>query len=104
MGVLAVRPGSAITACVWLTHRSQMYTCGTPIITLTCFLLFPQNEHHTRSPEPGTRPLYPVTSTEKRLTCIDGGSPRAFWAWPLAWPSPSGPLGRQRSPALKGGS
>ena len=25
-------------------------------------------------------------------------------AWPLAWPSPSGPLGRQRSPALKGGS
>ena len=32
------------------------------------------------------------------------GSPRAFRAWPLAWPSPSGPLGRQRSPALKGGS
>jgi hypothetical protein len=25
-------------------------------------------------------------------------SPRAFWAWPLAWPSPSGPLGWQRSP------
>jgi hypothetical protein len=24
------------------------------------------------------------------------GSPRAFWAWPLAWPSPSGPLGWQR--------
>ena len=24
------------------------------------------------------------------------GSPRAFRAWPLAWPSPSGPLGRQR--------
>ena len=22
-------------------------------------------------------------------------SPRAFWAWPLAWPSPSGPLGWQ---------
>jgi hypothetical protein len=33
-----------------------------------------------------------------------GGSPRADRAWPLAWPSPSGPLGRQRSPALKGGS
>jgi hypothetical protein len=31
-------------------------------------------------------------------------SPRAARAWPLAWPSPSGPLGRQRSPALKGGS
>jgi hypothetical protein len=25
-----------------------------------------------------------------------GGSPRAIRAWPLAWPSPSGPLGRQR--------
>jgi hypothetical protein len=32
------------------------------------------------------------------------GSPRASRAWPLAWPSPSGPLGRQRSTALKGGS
>jgi hypothetical protein len=27
-----------------------------------------------------------------------------YRAWPLAWPSPSGPLGWQRSPALKGGS
>jgi hypothetical protein len=27
-----------------------------------------------------------------------GCSPRAFRAWPLAWPSPSGPLGWQRSP------
>ncbi len=27
-----------------------------------------------------------------------GGSLRAFRAWPLAWPSPSGPLGWQRSP------
>jgi hypothetical protein len=26
-----------------------------------------------------------------------GGSPRAFRAWPPAWPSPSGPLGWQRS-------
>ena len=26
------------------------------------------------------------------------GSPRAFRAWPLAWPSPLGPLGWQRSP------
>ena len=32
------------------------------------------------------------------------GSPRGYRAWPPAWPSPSGPLGRQRSPALKGGS
>jgi hypothetical protein len=31
-----------------------------------------------------------------------GGSPRALRAWPVAWPSPSGPLGRQRSLALSG--
>src|SRR6266568_9398756 len=30
-----------------------------------------------------------------------GGSPRAYRARPLAWPSPSGPLGRQRSPASR---
>jgi hypothetical protein len=34
---------------------------------------------------------------------ICGGAPRAYRAWPVAWPSPSGPLGWQRSPALKGG-
>jgi hypothetical protein len=28
--------------------------------------------------------------------CLTRGSPRAFRAWPLAWPSPSGPQGRQR--------
>jgi hypothetical protein len=33
-----------------------------------------------------------------------GGSSRAFWAWPLAWPSPSGPLGRQRSPGSRVGA
>jgi hypothetical protein len=31
-------------------------------------------------------------------------SPRAFRAWPLAWPSPSGPLGRQRSPGSRVGA
>jgi hypothetical protein len=61
MGVLAVRPGSAITACARLTHRSQMYTCGTQINTSTCFLLFPQNEHDGRSPESGTHPRYPCS-------------------------------------------
>ena len=29
---------------------------------------------------------------------LSGGSPRAYRAWPSAWPSPSGPLGWQRSP------
>ena len=33
---------------------------------------------------------------------VHRGSPPALWAWPVARPSPSGPLGRQRSPALKG--
>ena len=31
-----------------------------------------------------------------RTVPSSGGSPRAFRAWPSAWPSPSGPLGRQR--------
>ena len=29
-----------------------------------------------------------------RCRSTHGGSPRAYRAWPLAWPSPSGPLGR----------
>src|SRR5262249_9151080 len=29
---------------------------------------------------------------------LTAGSPRGYRAWPLAWPSPSGPLGWQRSP------
>ena len=32
-----------------------------------------------------------------------GGSPRALRAWPSAWPSPSGPPGRQRSPRARVG-
>jgi len=38
------------------------------------------------------------------VPCQPWGLPRAYRAWPLAWPPPSGPAGRQRSPALKGGS
>ena len=38
----------------------------------------------------------PVLSEVRSLP--RGGSPRAFRAWPLAWPSPSGSLGWQRSP------
>src|SRR6476660_6787358 len=49
-------------------------------------------------------PRTPVKVTASvRSNYLPRGSPRAFWACPLAWPSPSGPLGRQRSPALKGG-
>src|SRR5579859_3423581 len=58
MGVLTVRPGSAITVCAPPMHWSQMYTCGPAINFLTCFWLFPQNEHNRRLPESGTRPLY----------------------------------------------
>src|ERR1700730_10933130 len=67
MGVLAVRPGSAITACTSLMLRSQMYTPGPAINFLTCFWFFPQNEHARRSPEPGTRPLYLGSSTVPML-------------------------------------
>ena len=33
-----------------------------------------------------------------KLALPKATSPRAYRAWPLAWPSPSGPLGWQRSP------
>src|SRR6266851_9613953 len=66
MGVLAVRPGSAITACAPLTHWSQMYVPGPAISFLTCFWLFQQNEHDRRSPESGTRPLYPDSGIGQR--------------------------------------
>ena len=35
---------------------------------------------------------------QERYVAQKRGSPRASRAWPLAWPSPSGPSGRQRSP------
>ena len=37
MGVLAVWPCPAITACARLMQPSQMYTCGPAISFLTCF-------------------------------------------------------------------
>jgi len=58
MGVLTVRPGSATTVRAPPMHWPQMYTCGPAINFLTCFWLFPQNEHNRRLPESGTRPLY----------------------------------------------
>jgi len=61
MGVLTVRPGAAITMCAPPMHRLQMYTWGPAISFLTCFWLFPQNEHNRRLPESGTRPLYPAS-------------------------------------------
>ena len=53
-------------------------------------------------------PALPMLVTVAAPECPPLGlrrdSPRAYRAWPPAWPSPSGPLGWQRSPALKGGS
>jgi hypothetical protein len=37
-------------------------------------------------------------SAPARSSAGTAGPPRALRAWPLAWPSPSGPLGWQRSP------
>jgi hypothetical protein len=62
MGVLAVRPGSAITASARLTQPSQMYTGGSaitlPISFSTCFCPVPQNEHDRGLPASRTYPLY----------------------------------------------
>ena len=68
MGVLTAWPDSAITTCVPLIHRSQMYTPGPTINFLTCFWLLPQNEHDSRSPESGTRPPYLGSSTGSRMS------------------------------------
>src|SRR5580704_12137542 len=47
-------------------HSSQMYTPGPAMSFLTCFWLFPQNEHFSRSPPSPMRAtqslLYPGTS------------------------------------------
>jgi hypothetical protein len=45
-----------------------------------------------------TQPVLQTTVTPGRAPGSIGGSPRTARAWPLAWPSPSGPLGWQRSP------
>lgn len=65
MGVLAVRSGSAITARARLTQPSQMYTPGPATISLTCFRLFPQNEHDTGSSESGTHSPYSDSGTDQ---------------------------------------
>src|ERR1700693_767781 len=45
-------------------HSSQMYTPGPAINFLTCFWLFPQNEHFSRSPP---SPNFATTSTPSQL-------------------------------------
>ncbi len=65
------------------------------------------DRHHDKDNQPSHCPdLYDLSSIiiVRIRHPRRGGSPRAFRAWPSAWPSPSGPQGRQRSPALKGGS
>jgi hypothetical protein len=53
----AARPAVLLPGA--LIQPSQMYTPGPAISFLTCFWLFPQDEHDRRFPESGTRPLYP---------------------------------------------
>ena len=64
MGRAGRSPGSASTACA---RGSRIGSGYIPVRRgdhhLDLFLLFPQNEHDSRSPEPGTRPLYPGSST-----------------------------------------
>ena len=50
----------------------------------------------------GPRSSHELASAAQTRNCkvllLHGGSLRAYRAWPLAWPLPSGPLGWQRSP------
>ena len=58
IGVPTTWPGAASTVCTWRRQPSQMYALGPAISFLTCFWLFPQNEHDRWFPVWGTRPLY----------------------------------------------
>ena len=59
-------------------HSSQMYTPGPAMSFLTCFWLFPQNEHFSRSPPSPMRAMvlgsYFLFAVEWSL----GGSPRVI--------------------------
>ena len=92
------------------THSLQIYTPGPATSASISVCGFPQNEHE-RSPDSSSAAIalpsevigLILTLVSRQLTmsascCTRGGSPRARRAWPLAWPSPSGPLGWQRSP------
>lgn len=68
--VLATWPGSAITRCARGTHWSQMKCgAGTPIITLACSLVCPQNEH-TICPPSGTHSMYPCGGISHRCRTL----------------------------------
>src|ERR1700742_223548 len=79
-------------------HSSQMYTPGPAISFLTCFWLFPQNEHFSRSPpSPNfatTGPLSPVSLTQptpsadgtadnSRLLMTSSTMPYSLASWAL---------------------
>jgi len=67
IGVLAVRPGAASTVCTRRMQPSQIYALGPAISFLTCFWLFPQNEHERWFPASGTRSLYRGRPSAPRL-------------------------------------
>jgi hypothetical protein len=58
-------------------HSSQMYTPGPTMSFWTCFLLFPQNEHLSKSP--------PMRATQQLL---HAGAAAATWP-PPRQPDPS---------------
>src|SRR3954452_19407482 len=65
-------------------HSSQMYTPGPAMSFLTCFWLFPQNEHLSRSPLSPIRATW-LTSTSNG-TAVPLSLERAF-SLPLSTPS-----------------
>src|SRR6476659_9393558 len=81
-------------------HSSQMYTPGPAISFFTCFWLFPQNEHFSRSPPSPMRatrsfPFAWVPPAFNGAWCF---SHRRYLAVPPEWV----PLGRTRSSGSRG--
>src|SRR5689334_1352472 len=81
-------------------HSSQMYTPGPAMSFLTCFWLFPQNEHLSRSPPSPMRATgdvspHPCRSTSASVHCtIRAGRPLR-WRRALSRPYPvPGTFGR----------
>src|SRR5882757_982125 len=81
-------------------HSSQMYTPGPAMSFFTCFWLFPQNEHFSRSPPSPMRatrsfPFAWVPPTFNGAWCF---SHRRYLAAPPVW----APLGGTRIPSPRG--
>src|SRR4030095_14043544 len=76
---LASASSSSMISLQRSMHSSQMYTPGPAISFLTCFWLFPQNEHFSRSPpSPMRATSSPSSGGPERAPCGARGDPETI--------------------------